>query len=98
MRKITSTAIYLVFSALIICLAPFKTYASTKTYGFSSPNKDYLYSQNKEWWKNIGEGSNVNGSAIAAFATVASVINNKKITPASIAKLAYEKGKIEFKF
>ena len=91
MRKITSTAIYLLFSALIICLAPFKTYASTKTYGFSSPNKDYLYSQNKEWWKNIGEGSNVNGSAIAAFATVASVINNKKITPASIAKLAYEK-------
>lgn len=69
-----------------------EAYAATKTYGFSSPNKDYLYSQSAEWWKGVGDGTAKNGSAIVSFATLASVINNKKITPAAIAKLAYEKG------
>ena len=66
-----------------------ETFAKTKTYGYSNPNKDYMYNQAANWW-NVGDGSSKNGSAINAFAAAMSILYNKKITPASVAKIAYQ--------
>ncbi|MBQ3430374.1 hypothetical protein IJG21_03055, partial [Candidatus Saccharibacteria bacterium] len=90
--NLKSLKIYLLAVGLVVAgvLSACYVGANSTFYGFNA-EKEFLYTQNKEWWT-VGDGSNKNGSALAAFATVASHLNKTKITPAAVAKLAYEKG------
>ena len=100
MKRLSIIALLFSTAASAVMLSG-SAYAS-KSYGYTDPNKNYLYNQNAGWW-NIGEGATTdsgckdncsakNGSAINAFATAISVISDKRITPAAIAKTVKEQG------
>ncbi len=83
-------AVFGLFLSLVLTLiSPASTFAKTKTYGYADKAKNYLYNQAANWWGD-GDGSKKNGSGINAFAAAVSVLNDTRISPATIAELSFK--------
>ena len=88
-KKLLTGLLTLLLSIILAFSSNSEVFAKVSSYGFTNTNSSYMYNQASNWWS-IGEGSAKNGSAINVFAAAMSVFYGKRITPASVAKVAYE--------